>query len=540
MLAPPPPPTLPAVPPLPETAPFTPAQRAWLDGWLAGFCATPAPAPPVALPLPAETASAAAAGEPGDLPRDLPWHDMSLPLDERLALAAGRPLPQRLMAAMAQQDCGQCGYLCDSYAAAIADGSERSLVRCVPGGRETARALKELLAEGGLSLPAAPRPAAAMPAPQPPGTTSEVAAAPLASAIVLNRAGSQKETRHLMFDLAGTGLAYEVGDVLGVQPENCPQTVAAVIALLGACPDDAVDCPDGTRKPLHEALLRCCDIARVGDEAVEVLASRAPDLNESQRLQALAEGYPGAEPEGADLLELLQTFRSARPPVQELVSALAPLQPRLYSIASSPKLAGTAVDLTVATVRYERRGRRRSGVASGYLADRVAIGSAVPVFIRKAHDFRLPDDDDMPLVMIGPGTGIAPFRAFLQERLARGARGRNWLFFGDQRRACDFLYEEELMQFRRAGLLDELEVAFSRDQPERIYVQQRMRERGRDLWGWLEEGARLCICGAAQMARDVDAALAAIIARQGGMTTAAAKAYLAAMLRDKRYLRDVY
>jgi sulfite reductase (NADPH) flavoprotein alpha-component len=515
--------TLPA---LPSTAPFTSAQRAWLDGWLAGFCLTP------------ENRPAAPPGNPVTVPAadEQPWHDMTLGLDERLALAEGRPLRQRLMAAMAQQDCGQCGYLCDSYAAALADGSEKSTARCIPGGRETARALKELLeaATGVPPLPAAP--AAAIP----PAGTSPIAPAPLAETVLLSRPGSEKETRHIALDLAGTGLAYEVGDVLGVQPQNSPEDVSAIVALLGARPGDDIDGPDGARRSLAAALLEACDITRVSDEAVEVLASRARDLDESQRLQALAEGYPGAGPEGADLLELLQSFPSARPPVQELVSALAPLQPRLYSIASSPKQAGAAVHLTVATVRYEMRGRRRSGVASGYLADRVPRGGAVPVFVRKALDFRLPADDDAPLIMIGPGTGIAPFRAFLQERQARGARGRNWLFFGEQRRACDFLYEEELAAFRRSGILAEIETAFSRDQAERVYVQQRMRERARELWAWLEDGAYLFVCGSAAMARDVDAALAAIIARQGAMSLAAAKAHLAGLARDKRYLRDVY
>ena len=254
--------------------------------------------------------------------------------------------------------------------------------------------------------------------------------------------------------------------------------MAAIIALLGARPGDDIDCPDGTRRSLAAALLDACDIGRPSDEAIEVLASRALDLDESQRLQALAEGYPGAGPEDADLLDLLQTFPSARPPVQELVSALAPLQPRLYSIASSPKVAGAAVHLTVATVRYEMRGaaaqRRRLGLSR---RPRRRSAARCRCSCSRRMDFRLPADDDAPMVMIGPGTGIAPFRAFLQERRARGARGRNWLFFGDQRRACDFLYEEELAAFRRAGVLTRLELAFSRDQPERVYVQQRMRER---------------------------------------------------------------
>jgi sulfite reductase (NADPH) flavoprotein alpha-component len=512
-----------SVPLIAATAPFNAAQRAWLNGWLAGYYAVTA--------LRAE-APARAAPEA----EEQPWHDMTLPLDERLRLADGRPLRQRLMAAMAQQDCGQCSYLCDTYAEAIAAGREKSLARCVPGGRETARALKELL-ECGPALAPAVAATAALPAASPIQT---IVPARLAAALPLNQPGSLKDTRHVVFNLEGPGLDYEVGDALGVQPENCPETVAAIIAALGGRSDDAVDCPDGTRKSLEDALSKVCDITRVSDPAIEVLASRAPDNDDSQRLQALAEGYPGAEPVDADLLDLLLAFRSARPPVQELVSALSPLQPRLYSIASSGKTVGSTVHLTVATVRYEKRGRQRLGVASGYLVDRTPQGGVVPVFVRKSPDFRLPADDDAPVIMIGPGTGIAPFRAFLQERQARGARGRNWLFFGDQRRAFDFLYEEELARFRRDGVLSELDLAFSRDQAERVYVQQRMRERARELWAWLEGGAHLFVCGAIGMARDVDAALAAIIARQGQMGQAAAKAHLAALARDKRYLRDVY
>jgi sulfite reductase (NADPH) flavoprotein alpha-component len=458
-----------------------------------------------------------------------------------MSLAETRPLPQRLMAAMAQQDCGQCSYLCATYAEAIASGAEKSLTRCVPGGKETARQLKELieLADSPVAVPAQTKPAAAAP---PPALVSDgkTALARLEGAAPLNRAGSQKDTRHVVFDLAGTGLDYDVGDALGVQAVNCPETVEAIIDCLGCAADEAVECPDGARRGLFEALSKACEIGRVSDDAVEVLASRAPDLGESQRLQALAEGYPGAGPEGADLLELLLTFRSARPPVQELVSALGALEPRLYSISSSPKAALGGVHLTVGAVRYEMRGRQRKGVASTYLAERAAPGAAIPVFVQPAHAFGLPAAGDVPIVMIGPGTGVAPFRAFLQERRAVGATGRNWLFFGDQRRDCDFLYEEELLGFHKDGLLTEFDLAFSRDQAERVYVQQRMRERASELWAWLQDGAYLFVCGAAAMAKDVDAALVAIIARQGGMGTGAARAYLANMTREKRYLRDVY
>jgi sulfite reductase (NADPH) flavoprotein alpha-component len=512
---------------IPENAPFTPAQRAWLNGWLAAY-------------LGAETAAIAAApsaAPPPEPEEEFPWHDPALPLEERLSLAQGRKRERLLMAAMAQLDCGQCGYLCRTYAEALAGGAETSLSRCVPGGKETARALKELMEQA----PTAPTlPAAAATPPAAASSMRAPTSARFAMARPLNGTGSQKDTRHVVFDIAASGLCYEVGDSFGVQAANCPELVAAVIEQLGAKGAADVDCPDGSRRSLAEALTLVCDIGRPSDAAVEVLASRAPDYGESQRLQALAEGYPGAQPEDADLLDLLLAFPSARPPLQELVSALDLLQPRLYSIASSPSAVAGEVHLTVAAVRYKKRGRLRKGIASTFLAERAAAGAAVPVFIQPAHGFRLPADDDAPVIMIGPGTGVAPFRAFLQERRARGAKGRNWLFFGDQRHASDFLYAEELCAYRRDGLLTRLDTAFSRDQDERVYVQHRMRESSAELWAWLEDGASLYVCGAASMARDVDAALAAIIARQGGRSLGEAKAYLATLARDKRYLRDVY
>jgi sulfite reductase (NADPH) flavoprotein alpha-component len=226
--------------------------------------------------------------------------------------------------------------------------------------------------------------------------------------------------------------------------------------------------------------------------------------------------------------------------VQELIGALAALQPRLYSISSSPKAAPGEVHLTVATVRYRLRERERKGVASTFLAERVATGGAVPVFVQKSHGFCLPKNNAAPMIMIGPGTGVAPFRAFLQERRMLGAAGRNWLFFGDQHRASDFLYEDEISGFQRDGLLSELDLAFSRDQAERIYVQQRMRERAKELWAWLEDGAYLYVCGSIAMGKDVAAALIAIIARQGGMGSGTAKAYLAKLAKEERYVLDVY
>ncbi len=509
---------------LPENAPFGAAQRAWLNGWIAGH---------LTVEMEPGAASAAAIAEPAE---DFPWHDPSLPLAERLQLAQGRKRERVLMAAMAQLDCGQCGYLCRSYAEALASGAETSHTRCVPGGNTTARALRELLELNGGKV------AARVGAAEPATAAASDAAVParFGAAHKLNGEGSNKDTRHVVLEIETGAVRYDVGDSLGVHAANCPELVAAIIERLGARAGDEVDCPDGSRRSLREALGRVCDIGRPADAAIEVLASRAPDLDESQRLQALAEGYPGAQPEDGDLLDLLLAFPSARPPVQELVSALGVLRPRLYSIASSPSSVSGEVHLTVAAVRYRRHGRLRKGVASTFLAERVASGSPVRIFVQPSHGFRLPTRDDAPVIMIGPGTGIAPFRAFLQERRARGAGGRNWLFFGDQHRASDFLYADELAGYERDGLLTRLDTAFSRDQADRIYVQHRMRERSAELWAWLQQGAHLYVCGAAPMARDVDAALGAIIARQGRMAVGEAKRYLAELARNHRYLRDVY
>ncbi|HWD60591.1 MAG TPA: sulfite reductase subunit alpha, partial [Stellaceae bacterium] len=474
---------------------------------------------------------------------DLPWHDPVLSLDERLELAAGRAPDRVLMAAMAQLDCGQCGYLCDSYASAIASGAEPSLSRCMPGGKATARKLKELLAE----FTAPPSPimptstvAIAPPAPPVEITPGTTAVARLHQALTLHSAGADKDTRHIVLSAVEGALAYQAGDSLGVVARNSPELVTAIIERLAATQDTPVQSPDGIERPLFEALSECCEIRRPSDDAVEVLASRAVDRGESRILQAMAEGYPGAGPDNADLLDLLENFPSARPPLSELVSALDPLAPRLYSIASSPKTQPGDIHLAVAVVRYRMRGRERCGVASTFLSDRLMPGGTVSVYVNPAEGFRLPAAD-RPVIMIGPGTGVAPFRAFLEERRVTGATGRNWLFFGNPRRTSDFLFEGELNAYHRDGLLSRLDTAFSRDQEHKIYVQHRMLENAAALWAWLEEGAYLYVCGDAErMARDVDRGLAYIVAKEGRMDVGGAKAYLVRLARDGRYLRDVY
>src|SRR5215831_4912169 len=361
------------IPRLPETAPFSSSQRAWLNGYLAGLFSLeaggdgPQPPPPVIAPSKGE---------------DLPWHDPILSLEERLLLAQGKPPEQVLMAAMAQTDCGQCGYLCRTYAQAIARGEEKSLSRCVPGGKATSRKLKELVAmlgvgDGAVAVPTMVLAPEAKPVEA--SSTDKPLDAWFREARPLNHPESEKDTRHIVLTIDPAQTGYEVGDSLGVVARNSPGLVTAIIACLGAARDTPVLSPNGIERPLEQALSEMCEIRRPSDQAIEVLASRALDRSESQILQAMAEGYPGAGPEDADLLDLLQGFPSSRPPISELISALDPLQPRLYSIASSPKENGGEIHLAVAAVRYEKRARRRLGVASTYLADRVAPGSPVDV-----------------------------------------------------------------------------------------------------------------------------------------------------------------
>lgn len=324
--------------------------------------------------------------------------------------------------------------------------------------------------------------------------------APLISKFKLNAPGSAKDTRHVAFSLAGSGLSYEAGDALGVFVRNDPLMVDGIIAAHGLDASAVVPFPDGGNGTLREALIGHYECRK----------------------------FHGVKPESG--VEL-----------GAWVDGLRKLQPRLYSIASSIKAHPEEVHLCVAAVRYEVDGVRHEGVASTFLADRLAEGETTGIFFHEAKHFRLPACGDVPVIMVGPGTGIAPFRAFLEEREATGARGRNWLFFGDQCAATDFLYRDQLEGWRSSGLLTELDLAFSRDQKEKMYVQHRMLEKGAALWAWLEEGAHFYVCGdASRMAKDVDAALHAIVQQHGGRDEEAAKSYVAELKKAKRYARDVY
>jgi sulfite reductase (NADPH) flavoprotein alpha-component len=415
--------------------------------------------------------------------------------------------------------------------------------RCVPGGKETQRKLKELLAalepqRGAVAAPAA-KPTA------PVGSRDRPALAILVDAHPLNRPGSGKDVRHVVLDLSATDLTYEAGDSLGVFARKNPQLVQAVLDRVGATGEEMVAF-DGEALPLRQVLLSKVDIARPSDECMLFLAERAFDGEEALKLQALAAGEGPADLAEADLLDLLMAFPSVMPSLPGLLKSLDRLQPRLYSIASSSKAHPREVHLTVSAVRWDSNERTRTGIGSCYLADFAKPGDVIPVFVQKSHGFGPPADDDAPAIMVGPGTGIAPFRAFLEEREARGAAsgkkgGRNWLFFGDQKRSVDFLYEDQIMDWQRRGLLHRLDLAFSRDQAEKIYVQHRMRENAAELWRWLEEGAHFYVCGdAKRMAKDVEDTLLAIVMEQGGKSSGEARAWLDGLAKAGRYQRDVY
>ncbi len=506
----------PPIPLIPENAPFSPQQRAWLNGFLAGLYGGGQSGVSLA-PSPVEA-------------EEFPWHDPSLEMDERLALADGRPLKRRLMAAMAQLDCGQCGYLCQTYAEALADGRETSASLCVPGAKATQRMLKSLMAE-------APVAAVAKPATveKPTGEKVRVLAADR-----LTGEGSAKDVRHVVIDLTGTSLSYEPGDSIGLAAPNDPDLVQALLTCLRADGTEPVPCPDGVTRPLREAFLSHLDIARPLDRTTELLGMAAQHPSEAAALRKLTDGDDDAQPADADLLDLLESFPSARPPLADLARSLPALKPRLYSIASSLKATPGQVHLCVGVVRTVRHGRLRNGVASSFLADRALTHGAITASITTSH-FRLPIDAAIPVIMVGPGTGIAPFRAFLQHRAATGARGHTWLFFGDQRAATDFLFEPELRAWLADGTLAQLDTAFSRDQGQKIYVQDRMREHAADLWRWLQDGAHFYVCGdATRMAKDVDTALRGIAASQGGLTETQARDWIVALARQGRYQRDVY
>jgi sulfite reductase (NADPH) flavoprotein alpha-component len=358
---------------------------------------------------------------------------------------------------------------------------------------------------------------------------------------MLTLEGSAKDTRHFSVDIAGSGLSYECGDSLGIFPRNCPDLVEELIAVLDASgKEEVTGLLSGETVPFRQALLEETHITQPSPKFVKAVVAKTGQDSILAKLvgdrKALNDYLWGRE-----IIDLLLDHQDAEFTPDEFLQLTRKLTPRLYSIASSPKLYPNEVHLTVDTVTYETFGRKRKGVASTYLAFRCDAETQLPVYVQPGHSFRLPEDPATPIIMVGPGTGIAPFRAFLQDRRAIGATGRSWLFFGSQHAKTDFFYQQDLEDFLAKGELSRLDTAFSRDQGFKVYVQHRMEENAEELWKWLDEGAIFYVCGdASRMAKDVDSALHMIIEKAGGKSEDEAKAYVKQMKKDKRYRRDVY
>jgi sulfite reductase (NADPH) flavoprotein alpha-component len=361
--------------------------------------------------------------------------------------------------------------------------------------------------------------------------------------VKLTGPGSEKDTRHHEISLDGAPVIYLPGDALGVHAENSPALVERVIAAIGATGDEPVPCDDRTL-PLHQALTSFYGLATPSRRLFELLITRGADdlrplvdRSNSEHLKRYLTGWNEAH----DVLDVLEQHPRAAVTPAELAGTLRKIIPRLYSIASSQKAHPRQVDLLVVSVRYTIRGRVREGICSTWLADRWPLDAVAEVYSQNQQKhFAMPERGETPLIMVGPGTGLAPFRAFIEERRALGARGRNWLFFGEQRRASDFFYGDQFLDYVKDGFL-RLDTAFSRDQPQKIYVQHRLCEHAPDVWAWLEDGAEFFVCGDKErMAADVDATLHQIVETHGGNTPDQAKEYVENLRKTRRYKRDVY
>ena len=364
---------------------------------------------------------------------------------------------------------------------------------------------------------------------------------PYASELLVNRLmteGSDKETRHFELSLKDSGLNYLPGDSLGVVPTNCAEVVEDLLDAVGLSGEETINLGDESIV-LKDALMQrlaCTVLSKIQIKKFNELAQddHLTDLLHVANKDALVDYMWGRE-----LIDLFLEYPQSGISAQEFVNLLRPMPPRLYSIASSLSAHEQEVHLTVAVVRYEGNGRKRKGVCSSYLAERV--GDTVPCYLHPNKNFKLPEDSSTPIIMVGPGTGIAPFRAFIEERKATGATGKNWLFFGDRSQKTDYLYGEEWESYQKDGVLHELDLAWSRDQAEKVYVQHQMLEKKAELWSWLQDGAVFYVCGdASRMAKDVDQALRTIAQDEGSMGEDDAASWVKGLMKERRYLKDVY
>jgi len=364
---------------------------------------------------------------------------------------------------------------------------------------------------------------------------------PLLDRVVLNGTGSSKETLHLEFSLEDSGITYEPGDAIAILPVNCPEVIRDIIHAAGLSPEYPVTSKSGDPVDLESYILKECDATSLS----KLLIQKYHELSPNDELAELLRPESKAKLQefiwGREIVDLLVEYPIPNLSPDNLIQLFRRLPPRLYSIASSQRANPDQVHLTVAAVRYYTHRRNRKGVCSTFLADRIGIGEKVPLYVQPNRHFRLPADPDVPIIMVGPGTGIAPFRAFMQDRQVTGAKGKNWLFYGDRHFSTDFLYQLEWQDYHKDGLLTRMDVAFSRDTPERIYVQHRMLEHSREIFGWLEEGACFYVCGdASRMASDVHNTLIDIVGREGNKNPEEASAYVNQLKKSNRYQRDVY
>jgi len=364
---------------------------------------------------------------------------------------------------------------------------------------------------------------------------------PYSSGLLVNRVmteGSDKETRHFEFSLQDSGLSYEPGDSLGVLPVNCSEVVDDLLSVLGFSGTEPVQIGEESFS-LKDTLLHkfaCTVLSKIQIKKFNDIA-RVPALEELLKIENKNDLVDYMW--GRELIDLFKEYPQQGLAVEDFVSLLRPMPPRLYSIASSLSAHSEEVHLTVAVVRYDSHGRKRKGVCSSYLAERV--GETIPCYFHPNKNFKLPVVQNAPIIMVGPGTGIAPFRAFIEERMATGATGKNWLFFGDRSQKTDYLYGEEWIRYQKEGILNELDLAWSRDQEEKVYVQHKMLERGAELWNWIQEGALFYVCGdASRMAKDVDQALRTIAQEHGSMSEEDSAVWIKSLQKEKRYLKDVY
>jgi sulfite reductase (NADPH) flavoprotein alpha-component len=584
---------------IPEDAPFTPVQRAWLNGFFAALLAPAAPAeapaappkPPLTVLFASQTGTAeglakklvkaakqkgfaAAARELGtlDLGAIAKLENVAIvastygegePPDsakafvEALAETSGTPLAGVTFAVLALGDRNythfcRFGATLDSRLADLGGTRLLERIECdvevdAPFAQFRDACLHALESKATRD-PASPPPTAAAG-----GITDEdeepaeswSRERPCPAALLanerLNSAKSDKDTRHIVLSLNGSGLSYAPGDALGVVPANAPEAVARVLEATGLDGTTPATLSDGSTLPLAEALTRRLAIGKLGQPTVIKFQEKAGSATLGRLLDPENVQELNAYLWGRELIDLLVEYPGIVKTAEELISLLPRLMPRLYSISSSQRAHPNEVHITVGVVRYESHGRSRKGVASGFLADQGGEDGSVPIYVHRNPRFRLPEDPDRPIVMIGPGTGVAPFRAFLEERRALGAKGKTWLFFGERRAANDFLYRRELEGFLKDGTLTRLETAFSRDWAEKVYVQHRMLEFGEELWRWIVDGAHLYVCGdASRMARDVHRALQTIIVQHGRLSEAKAKLELQSLAAEGRYARDVY